>query len=104
MGDFGVCKKFPRVSKDIYENKMTTFWVGTPGYQAPELLKKRNYNHKCDIFSCAVALFIMLTGYPPFEEATITDYWYKSMYRGDDNGIERFWYNHRQAPTIKDRP
>jgi len=42
---------------------------GTRGYQAPELLKGERYTKACDIFSCGVVLFILITGYPPFERA-----------------------------------
>jgi calcium-dependent protein kinase len=40
--------------------------LGTPIYNAPEILLRRKYNCKCDIWSVGVILFNLLTGYQPF--------------------------------------
>lgn len=42
--------------------------LGTPYYIAPEVLNKK-YNHKCDIWSCGVITYIILSGIPPFNGA-----------------------------------
>ena len=56
--DFGTAQAF---SKDM-KLKTTT---GTAYYIAPEVLMK-NYNEKCDVWSCGVILYILLSGTPPF--------------------------------------
>lgn len=56
--DFGTSRKFEN-------NEKMTKRLGTPYYIAPEVIT-RNYNEKCDVWSCGVILYIMLCGYPPF--------------------------------------
>ena len=56
--DFGTAK--------IYEkNKNLNKIIGSSYYIAPEVLLK-NYNEKCDIWSCGVILYILLSGRAPF--------------------------------------
>ncbi|KAM3144381.1 hypothetical protein pb186bvf_003545 [Paramecium bursaria] len=53
---------------------------GTLYYIAPEVLQK-NYNEKCDIWSCGVIFYILLSGMPPFNGRTDQDI-QKSILRG----------------------
>ena len=47
--------------KDVMEKKL----VGTIYYIAPEVIKK-NYNEKCDLWSCGVIMYFLLSKHPPF--------------------------------------
>jgi serine/threonine protein kinase len=85
--DFGLSK----LVKNADTAKMKTNYVGTRGYQAPELLRKQKYGKTCDIFSAGVVLFILLTGYPPFEQAVKTDKWYNPLAMKNP---KKFWEQH----------
>jgi calcium-dependent protein kinase len=58
MIDFGTAKIF---DNEKLENRLT----GSSYYIAPEVIFGR-YNEKCDLWSCGVILYILLTGLPPF--------------------------------------
>jgi calcium-dependent protein kinase len=57
--DFGTSAKMNSPDDKLTEK------IGTPYYIAPEVLKS-SYNHKCDIWSCGVLTYILLSGTPPF--------------------------------------
>jgi calcium-dependent protein kinase len=56
--DFGTAKIF---EKNKNENKI----IGSAYYIAPEVLFG-NYNEKCDLWSCGVIMYILLSTIPPF--------------------------------------
>ena len=63
--DFGTAKLFDK-------NKTEKSVIGSAYYIAPEVLNEK-YNEKCDVWSCGVIMYILLSGAPPFN--------------GDDNEI-----------------
>ncbi|CAG9329411.1 unnamed protein product [Blepharisma stoltei] len=46
---------------------------GSPGYIAPEILRKHYYDAKADLFSLGVILYILLSGKMPFNGKNIND-------------------------------
>jgi len=57
IGDFGLACEF---------DEELIFRCGSPGYVAPEILKKMPYGQKADIFSAGVIMYILLSGRTPF--------------------------------------
>lgn len=61
IADFGL-------AKFIGEMQFTNTLCGTPSYVAPEVLAKKTYSNKVDIWSAGVLLYVCLCGFPPFSE------------------------------------
>lgn len=93
--DFGLSK----VMECDEDSVMRTSHVGTRGFQSPEQLMRRPYDKKTDLFAAGVVLFILMTGYPPFEHANSQDYWYKDLVErvGKAANPKRFWKKHRDS-------
>lgn len=92
IADFGFSFQFQKGEKP---RKQMLTELGTKGYMAPEITDpKAPYDEKADVFACGVILFIMLAGFPPFQEATKSDWWFnKIMARKHD----LFWKAHERA-------
>lgn len=74
--------------------------LGTFGYMAPEQHLGRTYQgEKVDIFACAVILFVMLSGHPPFNAAHPKDQYYVALVV--KNNAE-FWKKHSSNKTNSD--
>lgn len=63
----------------LKRNKMLKKQIGTSFYIAPDVLKN-SYNEKCDLWSCGVILFILLSGTPPFYGLCEDDIYQKIIY------------------------
>ena len=45
---------------------LATTTAGTPAYVAPEIVSRKPYDQRCDYWSLAVTLFVLLSGTLPF--------------------------------------
>ena len=60
IADFGFSKKLKKL-----EEVITTI-CGTPLYMAPQVVQKKSYSYKADIWSLGVILFELINGKTPF--------------------------------------
>eukprot|EP00494_Astrolonche_serrata_P033785 UN34054 len=67
---------------------------GTPGYVAPEILKRKPYHKEVDIWSLGVIMYILLCGFPPFhEDGGNLKKLYKQIRAGKYSFPAKFWSN-----------
>lgn len=59
--DFGLANYF-----DKYNRNEMTETIGTPGYVAPEVVRREPYGPPVDMWACGVVLYVMLSGRMPF--------------------------------------
>ena len=96
LGDLGFSKS---AIDDNGNSKMTTI-QGTVGYMAPEILGGKLYTGKnADLFALAVVLFIMVTGFQPFDNAKTNDTYYKFI---AGNKPSLYWNIFKQAAPVSD--
>merc|ERR1711991_818726 len=58
LGDFGL-------ARNMYDSRYVYIFVGTPGYQAPEISMGRAYDAKADVWSVGCIVYEMCTGRTP---------------------------------------
>ena len=71
--DFGLARKVPNVkyfkyTRDVHKVPFTGV-CGTPGYIAPELLRRQAYGISADMWSIGIILYELIAGRPPFRPA-----------------------------------
>ncbi|KAG1671375.1 hypothetical protein FOA52_011872 [Chlamydomonas sp. UWO 241] len=75
LADFGLSAMFQCADQQLQDP------VGSTYYVAPEVLKDRGYGRECDVWSLGVVLFVILSGYAPFEGANEDKVFQAIMYK-----------------------
>jgi len=73
--DFGSAKIFN-------ENRMMNSLAGSPTYIAPEILLGKHYHQAVDLWSIGVIAYIMICGFPPFDDRLTTEEMFREIIRG----------------------
>ncbi|KMT17716.1 hypothetical protein BVRB_2g036610 [Beta vulgaris subsp. vulgaris] len=82
VSDFGL-SAVSEISMKTKDQLMLQTSCGTPAFAAPEIVGRTRSGYdgsKADAWSCGVILFVMLTGYLPFDDANLV-MMYRKMHR-----------------------
>jgi carbon catabolite-derepressing protein kinase len=87
LADFGFSRKTTNEQTSLEQ-------VGTPHYWAPEQHEQVAFNGlEIDIFNLGVAIFLLVAGRMPFEQASKDDGYYINFINGDE---AKFWQMHEE--------
>uniref|UniRef100_A0A6N2N9U0 non-specific serine/threonine protein kinase n=1 Tax=Salix viminalis TaxID=40686 RepID=A0A6N2N9U0_SALVM len=79
ISDFGLSA----LPKHLRDDGLLHTTCGSPNYVAPEILSNRGYDGATsDIWSCGVILYVILTGYMPFDDRNLAVL-YQKIFKGD---------------------
>lgn len=79
VSDFGLSA----LSQQVREDGLLHTTCGTPNYIAPEVIHDKGYDgSKADVWSCGVILFVLMSGYLPFEDSNLMSL-YKKISKAD---------------------
>jgi len=93
IGDFGQALRLELVKGRSFQR------AGKVGYMSPEALAGKPVDAiAADVFSLGVCLFIMLTGSPPWQEASSNDTSYYCIRRGQLGKIVQLWGFAKSVP------
>mmetsp|Transcript_41986 Transcript_41986/g.102937 ORF Transcript_41986/g.102937 Transcript_41986/m.102937 type:complete len:509 (+) Transcript_41986:169-1695(+) len=64
---------------------------GTPSYVAPEIIHRKGYGKECDVWSSGIILYILLCGFPPFDQDAHVSILFDHIKRGKFSFPKPYW-------------